>query len=107
MKMDWMWSARKREVPRRISRFRDGKILYVRGTIQYFDGITDSMDTSLSKFQDVVKDREAWCAAVHGVAASDMTEQLNNNKEEPFIEITDTWERMNVKGKNPEFSWWG
>ena len=63
--------------------------------MRWLDGITDSMDMNLSRLREMVKDRESWRAAVHGVAELDRTEQPNNN----LMWSTDSLEKTLMLGK--------
>ena len=63
--------------------------------MRWLDGITDSMDMSLSKLQEIVKDREAWCAVVHEV--TDTTDQLKYNGELQNVHLGDSMSQIRIR----------
>ena len=58
--------------------------------MRWLDGIMDSVDVSLSKVREMVKNREARCAAAHGVSEEDMTERLSNKMMSTVVSVSES-----------------
>ena len=70
--------------------------------MKWLDDLIDSMDTSLNKCQERVKDREAWCAALFGVTELDVTQRLNNNIGTNTIKNDESVTGINLQLQNNE-----